>query len=308
LNKLDEILQWLKEKKLTSQWRQVLLLCNWSRVPWICTYPTRNQTSSQKGQSNCQDRNTKNSQTSLLLHQHDKLLQGPYPTSFRLTHTTYHTYQERCPIQVDGWLSTHLWWTQTPTHKTNGPCLSRLRYSIWNLHRCIEQTNWISNSTEQTTPLAFYSHKLTDSQTRYTVIELELLAIVETLQDYCTILLVTLSRSIRITRTLPLQTSILIMSAAGDWFFEEYGPEIVYLPGVHNIDANFLSRHPISTDSINEIHCIDEIFPINDNDSWRLIPFKPCQNHWGRDLSYHVPHQSQLNTQSSGLPPRSWAS
>jgi hypothetical protein len=33
----------------------------------------------------------------------------------------------------------------------------------------------------------------------------------------------------------------------------------------------------------------------------QLIPFKPRQNHWGRDLSYHVPHQSQLNTQSSGL-------
>jgi hypothetical protein len=23
---------------------------------------------------------------------------------------------------------------------------------------------------------------------------------------------------------------------------------------------------------------------------WQLIPFKPHQNHWGRDLSYHVPH------------------
>jgi hypothetical protein len=32
-----------------------------------------------------------------------------------------------------------------------------------------------------------------------------------------------------------------------------------------------------------------------------LIPFKPHQNHWGRDLLYHLPHQSQLNTQSSGL-------
>ena len=35
-------------------------------------------------------------------------------------------------------------------------------------------------------PLAFYSRKLTDAQTRYTVIELELLAIVETLQEYRT--------------------------------------------------------------------------------------------------------------------------
>jgi hypothetical protein len=37
---------------------------------------------------------------------------------------------------------------------------------------------------------------------------------------------------------------------------------------------------------------------------WWLIPFNPHQNHWGHDLSYHVPHQSQLNTQSSGLSPR----
>jgi hypothetical protein len=51
---------------------------------------------------------------------------------------------------------------------------------------------------------------------------------------------------------------------------EEYGPEIVYVPGVHNIVADFLSHHPISTDSINEIHCIDEIFPINNNNSFPL--------------------------------------
>jgi hypothetical protein len=44
----------------------------------------------------------------------------------------------------------------------------------------IQQSGW---------PLAFYSCKLTDAQTHYTVIKLELLAIVETLQEYCTILL-----------------------------------------------------------------------------------------------------------------------
>jgi hypothetical protein len=65
-------------------------------------------------------------------------------------------------------------------------------------------------------PLAFYSRKFTNAQTCYTVIELELLAIVETLQEYCTSLLVTLSRSIPITRTLPSQISILIVSATGN--------------------------------------------------------------------------------------------
>jgi hypothetical protein len=51
---------------------------------------------------------------------------------------------------------------------------------------------------------------------------------------------------------------------------EEYEPEIIYLPGVHNIVADFLSCHPISNNSINEIHCIIEIFAINDNESFPL--------------------------------------
>jgi hypothetical protein len=119
-------------------------------------------------------------------------------------------------------------------------------------------------------PLAFYSHKLTDTQTRYTVIELELLAIVETLQEYRTILL---GRIIKIYMD---HKNLTFTNCNTDHFHcwrlivEEYGPEIVYFPGVHNIVADFLSRHPISSDSINEIHCIDEIFAIDDNESFPL--------------------------------------
>jgi hypothetical protein len=43
--------------------------------------------------------------------------------------------------------------------------------------------------TQKDKPLAFYSRKRTDPQTRYTVTELELLAIMETLCDYKCILL-----------------------------------------------------------------------------------------------------------------------
>ncbi len=117
-------------------------------------------------------------------------------------------------------------------------------------------------------PLAFYSCKLTNAHTCYTVIKLELLAIVETLQEYRTILLG------HIVKIYNNHKNLTFTNFNTDWvccwqlIVEGYGPEIVYLPGVHNIVANFLSRDPISTNSINEIHCIDELFPINDNDSF----------------------------------------
>jgi hypothetical protein len=119
-------------------------------------------------------------------------------------------------------------------------------------------------------PLAFYSCKLTNDQTRYTIIELELLAIVETLQEYCTILLGHIIKIYMDHKNLTFANFNTDRVRRWRLIVEEYGPEIVYLPGVHNIVADFLSRHPISMDSINEIHCIDEIFPIDDNDPFRL--------------------------------------
>ena len=103
---------------------------------------------------------------------------------------------------------------------------------------------------QDTRPLAFYSHKLTDTQTWYTVIELKLLAIIETLQEYCTILL---GHIICIyTDHKNLTFSNFTTDRVHHWrlIVEEYGPEIIYFPGTKNVVADFLSHQPFADQSL----------------------------------------------------------
>ena len=93
-------------------------------------------------------------------------------------------------------------------------------------------------------PLAFYSRKLSDSQTRYTVIELELVSIVETLQEFCSILL---GHPINIyTDHKYLTFNNFTMDLFRHWrlIVEEYSPTLYYVKGVHNIIADMLYRVP----------------------------------------------------------------
>ena len=113
---------------------------------------------------------------------------------------------------------------------------------------------------QQDHPLAFYSRKLTDTQTRYTVIELELLTIVETLQEYCTILL---GHIIHIyTDHKNLTFSNFTTDRVRHWrlIVEEYCPEIIYFPGTKNVVPDFLSHQPFADQSLNELHLLDELF------------------------------------------------
>jgi len=93
-------------------------------------------------------------------------------------------------------------------------------------------------------PLAFHSRKLSDAQTRYTLIELELLSIVETLQEFRSILL---GHPINIyTDHKNLTFNNFTMDRVRRWrlIVEEYSPTIYYVKGVHNIIADMLSRVP----------------------------------------------------------------
>ena len=95
-------------------------------------------------------------------------------------------------------------------------------------------------------PIAFYSRKLSDAQTRYTTGERELLSIVETLKEFRNILLG--QRITVYTDHKNLTCKNYNSNRVMRWrlLLEEYGPDIQHLPGKHNIVADALSRLDIN--------------------------------------------------------------
>ena len=98
--------------------------------------------------------------------------------------------------------------------------------------------------TQNNRPIAFFSRKLTETQQKYSVTEIELLAIVETLKEFKGMLW---GQKIKIYT----DHKNLIQDALGlnsdrvyRWrlLLEEYGPEIVHIKGTHNTVADALSR------------------------------------------------------------------
>ena len=95
-------------------------------------------------------------------------------------------------------------------------------------------------------PIAFYSRKLSASQLNYTTTERELLAIVETLKEFRTILLG--QRITVYTDHKNLTYKVFNTERVMRWrlLCEEYSPTLVYLKGEHNVMADALSRLHLS--------------------------------------------------------------
>jgi len=92
-------------------------------------------------------------------------------------------------------------------------------------------------------PFAFYSRKLNDAQTRYTTTERELLSIVETLKAYRNILL---GHEIIVHtdhKNLVYKTFNTERVMRWRLIIEEFGPDLRYIKGEHNIVADVLSRY-----------------------------------------------------------------
>jgi RNase H-like domain found in reverse transcriptase/Integrase zinc binding domain/Reverse transcriptase (RNA-dependent DNA polymerase) len=97
--------------------------------------------------------------------------------------------------------------------------------------------------------IAFFSRKLTPAQTSYTTTEHELLAIVETLKEFRNILL---GHHIKVyTDHQNLTYTNFNTDCVMRWrlILEEYGPELCYTKGSHNIVADALSRLELTDDT-----------------------------------------------------------
>ncbi len=154
--------------------------------------------------------------------------------------------------------------------------------------------------TQDGRPLAFYSRKLNDAQTRYTVTERELLSIVETLKEFRNILLGQVI--VVYTDHKNLTYDDLQSDRVLRWrlLLEEYGVDIQYIKGASNIVADVLSRYPTTnnplkrtaaptSESLSETFAqatlSEEIFPVNfsvlasfqqrDRDLQSLVETKP---------------------------------
>ncbi len=98
--------------------------------------------------------------------------------------------------------------------------------------------------TQNNRPIAFFSWKLSNTQRKYSVTKIELLAIVKTLKEFKGMLW---GQNIKVfTDHANLMRDALGLTSdqVHRWrlFLEENGPKIVYIKGIHNTIADAVSQ------------------------------------------------------------------
>ncbi len=97
--------------------------------------------------------------------------------------------------------------------------------------------------TQGNRPIAFFSRKLSITQTKYSVTKIKLLAIVETLKEFQGMLW---GQTIKVYTDHKNLTQDALGSTSDrvyHWqlLLEEFAPEIVYIKGIHNTVADAIS-------------------------------------------------------------------
>ena len=119
--------------------------------------------------------------------------------------------------------------------------------------------------------IAFYSHKLTKTQKRYMVMEEDLISIVETLKEFCTILLGQELKIFTYHQNITCKNFNTDRVLWWSLILEEYSPEIEYILGDKNKVAGTISQltknrnkkttheSTYTTENIPELYDIDEL-------------------------------------------------
>jgi hypothetical protein len=135
---------------------------------------------------------------------------------------------------------------------------------------------------QENRPIAFFSRKLSGAQSKYTVTELELLAIVETLKEFNGMLWgqhIVYNDHTNLTRDGLGLTSDRVTR----WriLLEEYATEIIYIKGIHNTVADAISRldYDPKLNSTNEYNHAMHVRSVKEeaHQKWSM-----CSKFWSR--------------------------
>ncbi len=138
--------------------------------------------------------------------------------------------------------------------------------------------------TQDNRPIAFFSRKLSDTQRKYSVTEIELLAIVETLKEFKGMLwgqqIKVFTDHANLMRDALGLTLDQVYRCQWRLLLEEYGPKIVYIKGLHNTVAEPVS--PLEYDpSVNKTAESFQTTKVRDNGSqrqcWMMVLKNWCE-------------------------------
>ena len=113
---------------------------------------------------------------------------------------------------------------------------------VFEIHTDASGTQLGAVISQKGSPIAFYSRKLNPTQTQYTTMERELLAIVETLKEFRNILLGQQIHVYTDHKNLTYRAFNTYSIIHWHLIIEEFSPKLVYVKGQNNIIADALSR------------------------------------------------------------------
>ncbi len=136
--------------------------------------------------------------------------------------------------------------------------------------------------TQDNRPIVFFSRKLSDTQRKYSVTKIELLAIVETLKEFKRMLWGQQIKVFTDHANLIRDALGMILDRVYRWklFLEEYGPKIVYIKSIHNTVADAVLRleyDPSVNQTAESFHTMKVRNKSHQRQCWMTVLKKWCE-------------------------------